>query len=115
MTPTTPILMVLISSFVGAIGAFFLKKASTYLNIKTFFKSKNLIIGLILYSVSSIIFIIALKYGELTLLYPLVSTTYIWTLIISNKFLDEKIHKKNWLGILIIIIGVWLITKGHLN
>ena len=115
MNPTTPIFMVLISSFVGAIGAFFLKRASTYLNIKTFFKSKNLIIGLILYSVSSIIFIIALKYGELTLLYPLVSTTYIWTLIISNKFLGEKIHKKNWLGILIIIIGVWLITKGHLN
>lgn len=41
---------------------------------------------------------------------PLTSITYIWTLVISYKFLKEKITFKKIIGIILIIVGAIIIA-----
>lgn len=114
MTPLWSIILVLVAVIIGAVGAVFLKKASQKLKFRFWSLVKNyyLISGFLLYGVSTVLFIIALKWGELSILYPLVATVYIWIAIFSIRFLGESMNKWKWLGIALIIIGVTLIGLG---
>jgi uncharacterized membrane protein len=105
------IIMVLIATILGSFGPLFLKKSSLKFNIsiKGIFGNRNLIIGLFFYAIGTIIFIPALKGGELSVLYPLVALTYILVSFLSIKFLGEKMNSLKWFGILLILTGVTLI------
>ena len=74
------------------------------------FLNKNLMIGVGLFCLSSVFYVGAMKYGELSLLYPITSLSYIWISLLSVKFLGERMNRYKWLGILLIIIGVALIN-----
>jgi uncharacterized membrane protein len=63
----------------------------------------------LLYGISTIFFILALRIGELSVVYPLTSITYIFITILSVYFLKEKMNQYKWLGILFIIVGVILV------
>jgi len=106
--------LVTLASIVAALGPIFLKKGSKKfkLNIKALIKNHNLIIGVAFYAASTILFIPALKGGDLSVLYPLVSLTYIWVILLSIKMLNEKMNKLKWIGIGLIIIGVSFIGFG---
>ena len=114
MTPLLSIIIVLIGCVAGAYGAILLKKASATfgLNIHGTIKNKNLIYGVLIYGVGTITYILALKGAELSLIYPIVSTTYIWTAIFSQKLLGEKMNRWKWTGICVIILGVILMGLG---
>jgi len=105
--------LVVIACVIGSFGPIFLKKGSGEfkLKIKTLF-NKYLIIGLFFYVVSTILFIPALKGGELSVLYPLVATVYIWVTLWSSILLKEKINKYKIIGIVLIILGVGFIGIG---
>jgi uncharacterized membrane protein len=105
------VIVVLLSQVLAALGAFFLKKGSNNLhrNIKSFIFNKFLLFGLIIYAISAAMFIPALKYGELSVLYPLVSTTYIWATLLSVVYLKEKLNKFKIIGFIFIMLGVALI------
>ncbi|MCH8312753.1 MAG: EamA family transporter [Nitrospinae bacterium] len=75
-------------------------------------KNYNLLIGIFFYAIATLIFIPALKFGELSVLYPFVATVYIWTTLFSIKFLNENMNKWKWFGIIFIILGVSLIGFG---
>lgn len=105
--------MVLIATVFGAYGSLYLKLGSAKLTLSLqMIYNKSLWSGGILYLVSSIIFIIALRGGELSVLYPLVASSYIWVCLLSVKKLNEKMNRFKWLGILFIIAGVSLIGFG---
>ncbi|MFA5142276.1 MAG: EamA family transporter [Candidatus Woesearchaeota archaeon] len=108
------IIGVLIASFIGACGALLLKKGSGTLkkNVWGLLKNYNLILGIGAYAVSSFIFIPLLKYGDLSVLYPTASATYLWVILFSIKFLDEKMNYHKWLGVISIIMGIFLIGLG---
>ncbi len=114
MTTLWAIILVLIAALIGAFGAVFLKKGSQKLKFKfrSLIKNYYLILGFLLYGVSSVPFILALKGGDLSILYPLVATVYVWIAIFSIKFLGEKMNRWKWLGIALIIFGVALIGLG---
>ncbi|MDY7991472.1 EamA family transporter [Paenibacillus polymyxa] len=96
-------------TLLGALGAFFFKKASTY----NFGLNKNFLlpffIGGLLYFFGSVLNIILLKLLPYTLVYPLTSITYIWTLLVSRIFLSEKISVKKVLGVLLVVLGTFLL------
>jgi drug/metabolite transporter (DMT)-like permease len=71
-----------------------------------------LMIGAAVYVFGSIIFITALKYGELSILYPIFSLSYIWVSLISAHYLGEVLNGFKWAGIVSILIGVWFIGWG---
>ena len=106
--------LVLFACVIGAFGALLLKIGSKKFSfkIKELIKNYKVIAGVALYGISSIIFIWALKYGDLSLLYPFSATTYIWVALFSIKFLKEEMNAWKWLGIAAIIAGVSLIGIG---
>ena len=114
MTQLWSIILVIIACIIGAYGGILLKKGADTLKFKfkAMIRNKFLINGVLLYGLSIVLYIIALKGGELSILYPLVSTTYIWIAIFSQKLLKEKMNKYKWLGIALILIGVSLIGIG---
>lgn len=114
MTSLFAIVLVLIATIIGAFGALFLKYGAEKLtrSNKWTFINKRLIVGVFLYGVSSIFFLIALKNGELSVLYPLTSLSYVWISLLSIKMLGEKMNFLKWLGIAAILIGVSLIGFG---
>ena len=108
------IALVLTATTLGSFGPLFLKKASgrITLNIKTIFTNWQLLAGLSFYALGTILFIPALKGGELSVLYPLVALSYVWVSLLSIKFLGEKMTKLKWLGIALILMGISLIGLG---
>ena len=107
-------LLVMSATLVGAFGPILLKKASEkkLSNIRSILSNYHLFGVVALYGIGTIIFIIALRGGDLSILFPLVALTYIWVSFLSVKFLGEKMNKIKWLGILLIIIGVSFIGLG---
>ncbi len=106
--------LVLLSATLGSFGPLFLKKASLKLtfNLKNILTNHNLIIGLLFYALGTILFIPALKGGELSVLYPLIALVYVWVSLLSVKFLGEKMTKLKWLGVALILTGVTVIGLG---
>nr|AQS31544.1 hypothetical protein [uncultured archaeon] len=107
-------LLVIIATFSGALGALLFKIASTNVsfNLKKALKNKQLWGGVFLYGLSAMIFVVALKFGELSLLYPLAALSYVWISFLSAIFLKEKINGYKIVGLSFIILGVIFIGLG---
>lgn len=105
--------LVLLGTILGSSGPIFLKKASNQVhrNLKSLF-NWNFVFGVGAYGLGTVLFIPALKGGDLSVLYPLVSVTYVWVSLLSVKFLGEKMNTKKWMGIGFIILGVAFIGMG---
>jgi undecaprenyl phosphate-alpha-L-ara4N flippase subunit ArnE len=113
MTEFLAIIVILIACIIGAFGAVLLKKGSKKFKINfKLIKNKHLIMGMVLYAFSTLLFIPALKHGELSVIYPFVATVYIWVTLFSKRFLKEEINFYKWLGISLIILGVIFIGLG---
>ena len=108
------IILVSSATIIGAFGPILLKKASAkkLSKLSSLMTNYHLFAGIALYAVGTILFIPALKGGELSVLYPFVALTYIWVSLLSVKFLGEKMNKFKWLGIALIIVGVTFIGIG---
>tara|TARA_Y100000310_G_C20563944_1_gene754507 strand:+ start:702 stop:1055 length:354 start_codon:yes stop_codon:yes gene_type:complete len=106
--------LVALSTMIGASGALFFKHTSKHVhrNIFTVLKVPALYYGFLIYGFSALIFVYALKFGDLSVLYPVASLSYIWITLLSIKFLKEKMNDIKWFGILLIMIGVVLIGLG---
>jgi uncharacterized membrane protein len=108
------IALVISATLIGAFGPILLKKASAkkLSKISSLATNYHLFGGVSLYAIGTLLFIPALKGGDLSVLYPLVSVNYIWVSLLSVKFLGEKMNKLKWIGIALIIIGVTFIGLG---
>ena len=71
-----------------------------------------IITGLFVYFMGAVLLIIALRHGELSVLYPIVATSYIWVSLMSIYFFGELMNIYKWTGVLVIIIGVSLVGYG---
>lgn len=106
--------LVISATLIGAFGPILLKKASAkkLSTIKSLFTNYHLFGGVALYAVGTLLFIPALKGGDLSVLYPFVALAYVWVSLLSVKFLGEKMNRLKWAGIALIIIGVTFIGFG---
>jgi|TARA_B100001964_G_C14213824_1_gene591717 uncharacterized membrane protein len=106
--------LVILATFIGAFGPILLKKASEkkLSKISSLMKNHHLFGGVSLYAIGTILFIPALKGGDLSILYPFVALAYVWVSLLSVKFLGEKMNLMKWVGIALIIVGVSFIGIG---
>lgn len=105
--------LVALCSILGAVGQIFFKLASKDLafNIMALLGNWRLILGLSLYGAASILFIFALRYGNVSVLYPIIALSYVWVAIMSSVFLGEVFPAYKWTGIAFILLGVIIIVK----
>ena len=106
--------LVISATLIGAFGPILLKKASAkkLSTIKSLSTNYHLFGGVALYAVGTLLFIPALKGGDLSVLYPFVALAYVWVSLLSVRFLGEKMNRLKWVGIALIIIGVSFIGFG---
>jgi multidrug transporter EmrE-like cation transporter len=114
-TPLSSIVLILFSSFIGSFGAVFLKLGAEHMRpgVKGFITNYRLGFGIATYLLSSVFFVMAVAQGELTILYPMVSLGYIWTLLWSYLFFREPFNRSKVLGLVLIIAGVFCINLGN--
>ena len=103
-------LIIIIMTLGGALASIFLKKASSFKNLKELLLNKNLYIGGFIYVTCAILNIIVLRHLDYSLVLPLTSITYIWTLVLAHMLLKESIGKKKIVGVVFIIIGAILLV-----
>ena len=113
-TPVTSMLLVLVASFVGSFGAVFLKSGAQKLRdgLQYLILNIRLAAGVVLFLLSSAFYILGLKHGEVSVLYPMVSLANVWTLFWSRLFFKEPITRSKTLGLLLILAGVFFIGLG---
>ncbi|MEM4181806.1 MAG: EamA family transporter [Candidatus Pacearchaeota archaeon] len=106
-------LLVLFCALLGSLGQTFFKIASKdfSFSFNGLFLNFHLILGIIFYGTSALLFVYSLKFGELSILYPIIATSYIFVTILSFIVFKESLNLYKILGVLAIIFGIWLITK----
>ena len=115
-TKPVAIFLVLCCSLLGAVAQILLKFGSNHLvqhGIKRILMNYWLIGGYASYSLSTLLFIIALKNGELSVLYPIIATTYVWVTFFSPIFFStDSTNLLKLVGVTSIVVGVISIGVG---
>ena len=103
--------ILVVMTLMGAVASLFLKKASGTNAMLGLLTNLNLYIGGGLYFLSALLNIFILRYLDYSIVLPLTSITYIWTMVISVVCLKEKVTRKQMSGVLLIMIGAILVTR----
>ncbi|WP_456277603.1 EamA family transporter [Bacillus sp. AK128] len=98
-------ILVLIMTLAGAIGGYFFKRATQDgIGIHRRFII-NLFVGGTFYFIGAVLNILVLRSLPYTIVFPLTSITYIWTMILSYFLLSESITSRKIVGVLLIVAG----------
>jgi multidrug transporter EmrE-like cation transporter len=73
--------------------------------------SPPLLAGYSLYGVSTVLLVLALRHGELSMLYPVIALTFVWVTVLSVVVFHEKMNGFKIAGIATIITGVAVLGK----
>ena len=112
-TPLSSILLVLCASLIGSFGAVFLKMGAAPLkNGLRYILNWKLLAGVSLFVGSSVPFVMGLRHGELSVLYPMVSLGYVWTMVWSKIFFHEPITRAKIGALAMILTGIVCIGVG---
>lgn len=106
-------LLVFMASVVGSFGAVFLKLGALRVTKSIWsFINLKLAFGVALFLGSSVFYTWGIKGGQLSVLYPMVSLGYIWTLVWSRLFFKEVINAQKYTGLGLILLGVFFVGLG---
>jgi len=113
-TPLSSILLVMFASFIGSFGAVFLKSGAGRVvgNLQSLLFNWRLAVGVGAFLVSSYFFVLGLRNGELTVLYPMASLGYLWTLLWSRLVFHEPLTRNKFLGVGLILAGLVFLGLG---
>ena len=119
------ILLVLMPVLISVVGQLLLKKGMSMVGQFDFADFGNIIpqfyraftnpwvfAGFVFYFVSSLFWIIVLSRVELSVAYPMLSLGYVFVLVASFFLFNEQISAVRWLGVLVIMLGVTLISRS---
>jgi drug/metabolite transporter (DMT)-like permease len=68
--------------------------------------------GLALYGIGAMMMVMALQHGELSVLYPIISLSYVWVAILSVLVFHEQVNAFRIGGIAVIIAGVAVLGRS---
>lgn len=104
-------LVLLAMGLLASLGSYYLKKCTLAGNsIIMFIKRPDFYLGGMLYTGSALLNLYLLKVLPYSLVVPLGSLTYLWTLFLSHHLLKEPITKRKLAGISLILTGVFLMA-----
>jgi len=113
-TPISNMLLVLLAAFIGSFGGVFLKSAAGQLHKGWHYLFHwRMALGVGMFLISSYFFVLGIRPpGELSVLYPMVSLGYIWTLLWSRIFFKEPLTGEKFVGLFLIVAGVFFVGLG---
>lgn len=113
-TPASSVGLVLIASFIGSFGAVLLKSGAVRLHFRwdAVLLNWRLAAGVGAFLLSSVFFVAGVRNGELSVLYPMVSLGYVWTLLWSRLFFGEPFTRSKFIGLAMILSGIACLGLG---
>lgn len=116
------ILLILVSVVLGAFGQISMKKGlknkpiqiNELVSLKFFSTvfEPNVFLGVVLYIVATLIWLVVLSNAEVSQVYPLIALGYIVTAVFARIYLGENISFLRWLGIILIVAGAVLVVRS---
>lgn len=102
------IIIMLVCTIFTALGQLFFKygSASFELDFVKLITNYNLMLGFAFYGLGALLLITALKFGNLSIIYPFVSLTFVWVMFISAFVFGETINGFKLNAIFFIILGI---------
>ncbi|RLE07399.1 hypothetical protein DRZ78_03025 [Candidatus Aerophobetes bacterium] len=119
-----PELLIFISVGLGVLGQLSMKQGMSKIGLVSFgfptllsnllriITAPFVLLGLFLYAISTIFWLVVLSRVDLSYAYPMISIGYVLILILSWALFNEHISSIRALGVLLICIGVFLISKS---
>ena len=115
--------LIIINVIMGSFGQIYMKMGlketgglnlNDILSIKLFQTvfDKYVFLGISLYILSAVLWLVVLSQGDVSMVYPLISISYIVTAVLAKFYFNEQIGILRWLGILLILGGVFLIARS---
>ena len=104
----------LLALCLGAFAQILIKVGMTHFSLDPLALLKNypLIAGYTLYGINTLMMVLALRDGELSMLYPIIALTYVWVTLLSYSLLGERPNFYKNIGIATIVIGVGVLGRG---
>ena len=98
----------------GAIAQILMKIGMTHFafDLRAILTNYPLIAGYVLYGINTLMLVLALREGELSMLYPIIALTYVWVTLLSYGVLHERPNFYKNAGIITIVIGVAVLGRG---
>ena len=108
------ILLVVLCTVFTSLGQIFWKigTKNLELNLMSIIINIPFILGFVFYGLGLILLISALKFGDLSFLYPFIALSFVWVGLLSHFFLEETLNLLKIVAIIIIITGVAIIGLG---
>jgi drug/metabolite transporter (DMT)-like permease len=108
------IALVFCCTILGAAAQLLMKVGMSHFNPQPLALLSNvpLIAGYALYGVNTLMLVLALRDGELSMLYPIIALTYVWVTLLSYLLLGEKSNFYKNVGIATIVVGVAVLGRG---
>ncbi|KHD38623.1 membrane protein [Clostridium acetobutylicum] len=99
------IILILIASICTTIGQTLWKMSAMH-------NMLYILIGFFFYGIGAVGMIIALKYGSFSVIHPMMSMGYVFTIIVSYILLRESVGFGKIIGVILIMFGVAFIGLG---
>jgi drug/metabolite transporter (DMT)-like permease len=75
------------------------------------FRSPSVLLGLGIFIISAVAWLIVLSRVPLSFAYPFVGLTYVFVTLASRLFLHEPVPSLRWLGLLLILMGIAVVGR----
>jgi multidrug transporter EmrE-like cation transporter len=108
------ILLVFSCTILGAAAQILMKVGMTHFEptVRSIVTNLPLIAGYTLYGINTLMLVLALREGELSMLYPIIALTYVWVTLLSYALLHETPNFYKNVGIATIVAGVAVLGRG---
>lgn len=71
--------------------------------------------GYCVYGMNAALMVLALRDGEMSMLYPIIALTYVWVTLLSMWIFHEPMNIFKSIGITVIMAGVGILGRGSRN
>jgi multidrug transporter EmrE-like cation transporter len=109
------IFLVVLCTIIGAAAQILMRHGAAHLHGSTaadLLKNWELMAGYACLAVNTGLLILALRDGELSVLYPIIALTYVWVTVLSPMFFGDIINAYKVAGVALIVLGVSFIGLG---
>jgi drug/metabolite transporter (DMT)-like permease len=109
------IALVVVCTIIGAAAQILMRHGAAHLHGSTaadLLRNWELLAGYACLAVNTALLILALREGELSVLYPIIALTYVWVTVLSPMFFGDIINPYKVIGVALIVLGVSFIGLG---
>jgi drug/metabolite transporter (DMT)-like permease len=114
-TAVKSIALVVLCTIIGAAAQILMRFGAAELHGSTMadlLTNWALMAGYICLAANTALLVLALRHGELSVLYPIIALTYVWVTILSPMFFGDIVNAYKIVGVALIVLGVSFIGIG---